>query len=116
MMWSGGGKHELCFATADPCSRASRELPMFAARSRSLIVCACVLLSGCVRTPPDAPRSTTEPLTLTIGLPLISGDDTLNGIQQATRLLSFEGLVMIGRDGRPQPRLAQGWTESADGL
>ena len=38
------------------------------------------------------------------------------GIQQAARLISFEGLALIGRDGRPQPRLAERWTESPDGL
>jgi peptide/nickel transport system substrate-binding protein len=30
--------------------------------------------------------------------------------------LSFEGLIAIGRDGRPQPRLAESWSVSPDGL
>ena len=44
------------------------------------------------------------------------GQDSSNGIAQATGLLSSEGLVMVGRDGRAQPRLAQSWVESEDGL
>jgi peptide/nickel transport system substrate-binding protein len=51
-----------------------------------------------------------------MGFPFIAAESSLNGLQQATRLLSFEGLVTIARDGRPQPRLAQSWTESPDGL
>jgi peptide/nickel transport system substrate-binding protein len=83
---------------------------------RLLALSACIALSACSKAPVASAHSSNEPVTLTIGWPFISGLDSLNGIQQATRLLSFEGLVMIGRDGRPQPRLAQSWTESPDGL
>ena len=87
---------------------------MSAARVLTLLV--CLTLPTCSRGPVAPPPPSSSPITLAIGLPLISGQDSLNGIQQATRLLSFEGLVLMGRDGRPQPRLAQGWTESPDGL
>jgi nickel transport system substrate-binding protein len=87
---------------------------MSAARTTILIV--TLTLSACSREQVPSPRPLSSPVTLAIGLPLISGQDSLNGIQQATRLLSFEGLVLMGRDGRPQPRLAQAWTESPDGL
>src|SRR4051812_3151351 len=83
---------------------------------RLLILSALIALSACSPTPVASTRSSNAPITLTIGLPLISGQDSSNGIAQATALLSYEGLVIVGRDGRPQPRLAQSWTESLDGL
>ncbi len=46
----------------------------------------------------------------------MTGGDPLFGLQQAARLISFEGLASLGRDGRPQPRLAGSWTLAADGL
>jgi peptide/nickel transport system substrate-binding protein len=63
---------------------------------------------------PAAPAS--ESITLTIGVPMAAGVDPLRGIQQATRLISHEGLFGTNRDGRPQSRLAETWQESADGL
>ena len=83
---------------------------------RVLVVCVCLLTSGCSRTPIASARPANESVTLTIGWPFISGQDSINGLQQATRLFSFDGLVAINRDGRPQPRLAQNWTQSPDGL
>jgi peptide/nickel transport system substrate-binding protein len=83
---------------------------------RFLALLVCLAVSACSRVPAAPPRSSNQPVTLAIGWPFISGQDSINGIQQATRLLSFEGLVFIGRDGRPQPRLAQSMTESPDGL
>jgi peptide/nickel transport system substrate-binding protein len=37
-------------------------------------------------------------------------------MQQATRLISLEGLVRVSRNGRASPRLAERWTNSPDGL
>jgi len=56
------------------------------------------------------------PITLTIGLPVQTGADPLHGLTQAARLISREGLTLPNRDGRAQPRLAESWIESADGL
>lgn len=56
------------------------------------------------------------PVTLTIGYPHVTGQDPLYGMQQAARLISSEGLVLAGRDGRVQPKLAQRWSESPDGF
>ena len=64
--------------------------------------------------PPTDARST--PITLTIGLPVQTGQDPLHGASQAARLLSFEGLTYLARDGRPRPKLAESLTESPDGL
>lgn len=71
--------------------------------------------TACTATGPVAATSAPEPVTLTIGYPHQTGDP-LHGIQAAARLLSFEGLSYLSRDGQPQPRLAESWTESADGL
>jgi peptide/nickel transport system substrate-binding protein len=60
--------------------------------------------------------SVSAPVTLTIGLPVQTGQDPLHGASQVARLLSFEGLSYLARDGRPHPRLAEGWQESSDGL
>lgn len=76
----------------------------------------CLGLSACSGAATTPVRSAAEPVILTIGWPFISGQDPLNGIRQATGLISYEGLVLISRDGRPQPRLAANWTESEDGL
>jgi peptide/nickel transport system substrate-binding protein len=55
-------------------------------------------------------------ITLTVGLPVQTGQDPLHGAIQASRLVSREGLILPNRDGRAQPRLAESWTESPDGL
>jgi peptide/nickel transport system substrate-binding protein len=54
--------------------------------------------------------------TLTVGLPVQTGQDPLFGAIQASRLISREGLTLPNRDGRAQPRLAETWSESSDGL
>jgi peptide/nickel transport system substrate-binding protein len=77
---------------------------------------AIVFLAGCRNNGTGTAGVSDGPLTLTIGYPNITGQDPLYGIQQAAGLISFEGLSLIGRDGRPRPRLAEGWAESPDGL
>ena len=76
----------------------------------------CFLSSACIRSaaPADAPGS--APITLTIGVPVQTGENPLYGATQVARLLTFEGLTLPGRDGRAQPRLAESWTESSDEL
>jgi peptide/nickel transport system substrate-binding protein len=56
------------------------------------------------------------PITLTIGLPVQTGQDPLHGAVQASRLISREGLTLPNRTGRVQARLAESWEESSDGL
>src|SRR5262245_17407920 len=93
--------------------QGSCALAVFCLAVCSLVIFVC---PGCSRPSANAEARPAGPITLTIGLPFISGQGSLNGIQQATPLLSNEGLVLIGRDGRAQPRLAESWIESSDGL
>ena len=71
---------------------------------------------SCTSRPEQGPTTQTTPVTLTIGYPHLTGVDPLHGLQQGARLLSLEGLVSLGRDGKAQPRLAASWNYSADGL
>jgi len=84
----------------------------------AVLFCLFILGEGC--TAVDGNREgavdPTVPVTLTIGYPHQTGQTTLHGAQQAARLLSFEGLTYLARDGRPQPKLAESWEESPDGL
>ncbi|HTM47456.1 MAG TPA: ABC transporter substrate-binding protein [Bryobacteraceae bacterium] len=82
---------------------------------RLLLLLVCIAFAGCSKAPAPEVRPH-QGTTLSIGWPYLSGGDSLNGIQQAIGLLSYEGLVLIARDGRAQPRLAESWKESADGL
>ena len=86
-----------------------------------VICCAALLLSSlaalaCSNAEAPADATPTAPVILTIGYPHITGGDPLHGFQAVARLVSFEGLVSLGRDGRPQPRLAASWSLSPDGL
>jgi peptide/nickel transport system substrate-binding protein len=87
---------------------------MSAVRVLSLFV--CVFLSACSQPTAVALRSSSDPVTLTIGFPFIAGEDPQNGMLAASRLISLEGLVTVAGDGRPEARLAQSWSPSADGL
>jgi peptide/nickel transport system substrate-binding protein len=85
------------------------------------VVCLAALLllvlnSACTRPPSPASSVASEPVSLTIGVPVQTGKDPLYGASQVSRLLNYEGLTFLARDGRPQPRLAERWTESPDGL
>jgi peptide/nickel transport system substrate-binding protein len=86
-------------------------------RHLCLIVFPCLSLLGACNSP-SAVQATVEqqPVVLTIGYPHITGIDPLHGLQQAARLISFEGLASVGRDGRPQARLASSLALSEDGL
>ncbi len=70
---------------------------------------------GCSGATPSG-QAASGPITLTIGLPVQTGEDPLYGLTQAARLIGREGLTLPNRDGRVQPRLAESWIESVDGL
>lgn len=90
--------------------------------SRSAIFCFAALFSSlltssaCTKATDNRRAASTDPITLTIGFPNVTGEDPLRGIQQAARLISLEGLVSLSRDGHAVPRLAAKWTNSSDGL
>lgn len=81
---------------------------------RCLMAFVCVPLSTC--SSPSAQPSVEQPITLTVGVPHPTPEDPLRGLQGAVRLVRFEGLTAINRDGRARPRLALSWKESPDGL
>lgn len=93
-----------------------------------LFVCtAIVCLAGCGGSTTDRP-STAPPaaqpgaaapgITIAVSNPQVQSapgapDRAINGV---VRLLTTERLMAVGRDGRPQPRIAERWDVSPDGL
>lgn len=73
-----------------------------------------MLVAGCGITPSPAPTGF-SPTTLTIGLGLAPGGSSGAGIPSTVRNIAFEGLVAFHPDGRPDGRIAEQWTPSADG-
>jgi peptide/nickel transport system substrate-binding protein len=57
--------------------------------------------------------SSSQPVVLRVGVNLTSGNP-LGGIQQVAANQSFEGLIRLGPDGRPQTWLAKGWQVAPD--
>jgi peptide/nickel transport system substrate-binding protein len=76
----------------------------------------CVLTAACSDTAARSKPAASGPVILTVGYPHLLGTDPLNGLQQAARLISFEGLVIVARDGRARPSLAESWAHGADGM
>jgi len=70
--------------------------------------------AGCGRAGPPAGHVTDD--TLRVGFGLTSGQSPEAGIQQVANNIALEGLIAYGRDGRPQPWLAEKWSSSPDGL
>ena len=62
------------------------------------------------------PVPTTNTAALTIGVGIAPGQGELAGIPSTVRNIALEGLVSFGLDGRAQPRLAESWEASPDGL
>jgi peptide/nickel transport system substrate-binding protein len=71
-------------------------------------------MAGC--RPQDAPAVVRRDSALTVGFGLATGQDPRAGVLQAIRNIALEGLVAIGRDGRPQPWLAKEWSAAPDNL
>ena len=63
-----------------------------------------------------APAEPSLPSTLTIGFGIPATDTPEHGMQAAASIIAFEGLASFASDGRPQPQLAESWSESSDGL
>jgi len=80
----------------------------------AMLAALSVGVAGCAQQ--SGPASDLPPSTVRIGYGLATGADARAGIQQVVMNLSSEGLLTYGPDGKPQPRLAQGWSLSPDGL
>jgi peptide/nickel transport system substrate-binding protein len=81
---------------------------------------AALLTAACGRSPADgnaaaSPGASSATLTIAYADPRARNTAT-RGIDTIVSLLGDERLVAVGRDGRPQPRLAERWDVSADGL
>jgi peptide/nickel transport system substrate-binding protein len=74
------------------------------------------LLLEVVACGPGATRGRSGPTTLTIGYGLATTSSPQFGMQMAARLIASEGLAKFDREGRPQPGLAESWSQSPDGL
>lgn len=72
-------------------------------------------LAGCNHADATADNRV-SPVTLTLAFGLSTGSDASSGLPQALELIAGETLIGFGRDGRPLPRLAQGYSLSPDGL
>ncbi len=81
-----------------------------------VVTLVAVFCFGACSSPPTPSSRQAPPVTLAIGFPFRTGEDPLRGVGQAARLASLEGLSNESVDGRAAPRLAEGWTESPDGL
>jgi peptide/nickel transport system substrate-binding protein len=72
-------------------------------------------LAGCSHI--DVPAAATRPpSTLTVAFGLGTGQGSEAGFAQTAVLISEEALFGATREGRPQPRLAESWRLSPDGL
>lgn len=75
------------------------------------------LLEACNTSYEPSHSETIGHVTLRIGVAQAAAvEDSLRGLQQASSLLSFEGLTSGSKEGRPRPRLAESWSVSPDGL
>jgi peptide/nickel transport system substrate-binding protein len=86
--------------------RRHKTVPLYRAR----VLASTFLFMATVRcesTGPSKPGSTLS--TLRIGAGQVQ-------IGQIAQNIALEGLVVLGEDGRPIPRVAQGWTVADDGL
>jgi peptide/nickel transport system substrate-binding protein len=61
-------------------------------------------------------KSSASSATLKIGLGQTIGQSASAGVQQVTTNLTRDALIGFARDGRPQPRMAERWETSSDGL
>jgi peptide/nickel transport system substrate-binding protein len=83
--------------------------------------CACViaftsctfLLSGAIGCGSASGPAANAPVVLRVGVNLASGN-AFGGVRQVASNQSFEGLVRLGPDGRPQPWLARSSSVAAD--
>src|SRR5438093_10196988 len=86
---------------------------MSALSARDLVIALWFLLEA-VACGPAATLRRSGPTTLTIGYGLAATAAPQFGMQMAARLIASEGLAKFDRQGRPQPGLAENWSQSSD--
>lgn len=72
-------------------------------------------LAGCSR-PDSSATVNRSPVTLTVAYGLTTGQTAESGLRQAVVNMVGESLIGFSKEGRPQARLAESWSVSADGL
>jgi ABC-type transport system substrate-binding protein len=77
---------------------------------------ALLLLFDVAACRPASTAGLSRPATLTVGFGLATTTASQFGMRAAARVIALEGLATFDRDGRPQPALADSWSETADGL
>src|SRR5262245_16479483 len=85
------------------------------ASSNRILICLIALISASVagcRQMGDPATKQSRDVTLTIGWGLTAG----TRVEPVAQIITQEGLVFVGPDGRPAPWLARSWTQSDDGL
>lgn len=78
------------------------------------VLALCLGLGSCGHTPTPATAAPRGPVR--IGVAETGSEAPDIGIQDVWRTFAYEGLIQLNSDGRPQPRLADSWTSSSDGL
>jgi peptide/nickel transport system substrate-binding protein len=73
-----------------------------------------LLLAGCRSEHPAEPPPSTDTLRIGFGLAFSQTIDV--GLLDTARSITQERLLVFGRDGRPQLRLAESWSEFENGL
>src|SRR5437870_5915302 len=73
------------------------------------VIAATAAISGSCRQPLPSPNRVPSG-TLRVGAGQLPATSPLAGLRQLTQLLTVEGLVRVGEDGRLEPILAEKWT------
>jgi peptide/nickel transport system substrate-binding protein len=76
------------------------------------IVGLLIVVGSCRSVKTSAPDSSSS--TLRVGVAQLSATNPIGGLRQLIQLLSLEGIVRIGEDGRFEPLLAEKWNVGSD--
>src|SRR5882762_4087732 len=74
-----------------------------------------MVLGSCHRATPAASEPSSTVLRVGVAQSLLSATNPATGIRQLSQLLSVEGVVRVGEDGRFEPALADKWTVESGG-